>query len=166
MTDVSHNRDEPLGYLLTWTTYGTWLPGDERGWHSKDLPGDLHPDPQIREQAESCLTERPFTLSHEQRVVVDDTIRRHCVIRNWPLHAVAVRSNHVHVVVTAPGYHPDTGVEQYKAWCTRMLKPLVPRREHFWTVRASRRWLNHEASFDAAISYVLDAQDRKGRDGE
>ena len=22
---------EPLAYLLTWTTYGTWLPGDERG---------------------------------------------------------------------------------------------------------------------------------------
>jgi len=23
---------EPLAYFLTWTTYGTWLPGDERGW--------------------------------------------------------------------------------------------------------------------------------------
>ena len=23
---------EPLAYYLTWTTYGTWLPGDERGW--------------------------------------------------------------------------------------------------------------------------------------
>ena len=22
----------PLAYFLTWTTYGTWLPGDERGW--------------------------------------------------------------------------------------------------------------------------------------
>ncbi len=23
---------EPLAYFLTWSTYGTWLPGDERGW--------------------------------------------------------------------------------------------------------------------------------------
>ena len=23
---------EALAYFLTWTTYGTWLPGDERGW--------------------------------------------------------------------------------------------------------------------------------------
>ena len=23
---------EPLAYFLTWPTYGTWLPGDERGW--------------------------------------------------------------------------------------------------------------------------------------
>ena len=21
-----------VGYMLTWTTYGTWLQGDERGW--------------------------------------------------------------------------------------------------------------------------------------
>ncbi len=23
---------EPLAFLLTWTTYGTWLRGDRRGW--------------------------------------------------------------------------------------------------------------------------------------
>jgi hypothetical protein len=27
--------DEPLAYFLTWTTYGSWLPGDERGWVAK-----------------------------------------------------------------------------------------------------------------------------------
>ena len=33
---------EPLAYFLTWATYGTWLPGDERGWieyrHGWKLP--------------------------------------------------------------------------------------------------------------------------------
>ena len=33
---------EPLAYFLTWPTYGTWLPGDERGWveyrHGWQLP--------------------------------------------------------------------------------------------------------------------------------
>jgi hypothetical protein len=24
-------KADPLAYFLTWTTYGTWLPGDERG---------------------------------------------------------------------------------------------------------------------------------------
>ena len=23
---------EPIAYFLTWTTYGSWLPGDQRGW--------------------------------------------------------------------------------------------------------------------------------------
>jgi hypothetical protein len=34
---------EPLAYFLTWPTYGTWLPGDERGWvqyrHGLQPPG-------------------------------------------------------------------------------------------------------------------------------
>ena len=32
--------DDPLAFFLTWTTYGTWLPGDERGWsRSQDSVG-------------------------------------------------------------------------------------------------------------------------------
>lgn len=27
--------DDPLALFLTWTTYGSWLPGDERGWVEK-----------------------------------------------------------------------------------------------------------------------------------
>jgi hypothetical protein len=27
--------DDPLALLLTWTTYGSWLPGDVRGWVEK-----------------------------------------------------------------------------------------------------------------------------------
>ena len=27
--------DDPLALFLTWTTYGLWLPGDERGWVEK-----------------------------------------------------------------------------------------------------------------------------------
>ena len=31
MSDREFNTDEPIAYFITWTTYGTWLPGDERG---------------------------------------------------------------------------------------------------------------------------------------
>ena len=24
--------DDPIAFMFTWSTYGTWLPGDERGW--------------------------------------------------------------------------------------------------------------------------------------
>jgi hypothetical protein len=27
--------DDPLALFLTWTTSGSWLPGDERGWAEK-----------------------------------------------------------------------------------------------------------------------------------
>ena len=35
MANRPFNADEPIAYFITWTTYGTWLPGDERGWSRK-----------------------------------------------------------------------------------------------------------------------------------
>ncbi len=45
--------DDPLAFFLTWTTYGSWLQGDERGWVEK--PGNIMaPDP----ERESVAVER------------------------------------------------------------------------------------------------------------
>src|SRR3954470_6743642 len=91
-------QGEPLAYFLTWTTYGTWLPGDERGWVAK--PGEPRPpDARLEQVCESLLTEPPLFLEPGQRQVVESTIAEHCRIRGWHLHAVAGRTNHVHVVV-------------------------------------------------------------------
>jgi hypothetical protein len=35
----------PIAFFLTWSTYGTWLPGDDRGWveycHGFQLPDPI-----------------------------------------------------------------------------------------------------------------------------
>jgi hypothetical protein len=40
------DQADPIAYFLTWTTYGTWLPGDERGWYAKQASGlqGMHSD--------------------------------------------------------------------------------------------------------------------------
>src|SRR5947209_7213011 len=92
---------DPLAYFLTWTSYGTWLPGDERGW--VDKPGQFRtPDKQRELAARRLMTETAFSLDLDQRLVVEATITDHCRIRGWHLHAVNARGQHVHVVVTAP----------------------------------------------------------------
>ncbi|WP_146527097.1 transposase [Novipirellula artificiosorum] len=96
--------------------------------------------------------------------MVEQTIAKHCEIRDWSLHAVSVRTNHVHVVTTAPGYKPETVRDQLKTWCTRKLKPKHSGRARFWTEGGSRRWINHEKDLEAAIVYVIEAQDRKRLD--
>ena len=112
--------DEPLAYLLTWTTYGTWLPGDERGWVEK--PGQFRePDIERQRQALMRMTESAIVLDAEQRAIVESVIKKHCEIRKWTLHAAGCRTNHVHVVVTADR-HPDVILDQLKSWCTRRLK--------------------------------------------
>ena len=95
---------------------------------------------------------------------MEETVARHCQIRGWTLHAVKARSNHVHVVVTAPGYEPEVVCDQFKAWCTRHLKRSHAGRERFWTEGGSCRWINHEDDLETVIAYVTYAQDRKHLD--
>ncbi len=179
---------DPLAYLLTWPTYGTWLPGDERGWveyrHGFQLP-------HLMKELESAalMTEDACLLDDEQRSLVEKTIADHCGIRGWILHAVNCRTNHLHVVVTA-NLHPKKVISQFKAWCTRRLKELEAKRlsttnptrkrgepgysatnredpqrdehphirENWWVERGSGRYLNDQASLDAAILYTRDGQ--------
>ena len=157
--------DEPLAYFLTWTTYGTWLPGDERGWVKK--PGEFCTPDSPREQAAlRRMTEPALTLTVEQRRIVEDTIAAHCRIRGWHLHAVNARMQHVHVVVTAPGRNPEDVMDQFKAWCTRKLRErerslgAAPDavRQNWWTQRGSKRWINDTDSLAAAIQYVVEEQ--------
>ena len=163
MSQRRFNTEEPIGYFITWTTYGTWLPGDERGWH-RWRQGEVEvPNEVFEEMAASDMKETAFTLSPDERAVVEQTISRHCQIRPWKLHVVNARSNHVHVVVTAPRYHPKTARDQFKAWCTRQLKPLHQGRGGFWTEGGSCRWINQEDDLESAIVYVSDAQDGKGK---
>lgn len=91
---------DPIAFFLTWTTYGTWLPGDERGWVLRGR-GFQIPDPIRRQRAAARMTESACVLDQDQRAIVEQTIANHCTIRNWQLHAVNCRTNHVHVVVSA-----------------------------------------------------------------
>jgi hypothetical protein len=156
---------DPLGYLLTWATYGTWLPGDERGWTK------LHRGPQLpnlrRElDAAAQMNETSVLLDKDQRRVVEQTIEAHCQIRGWTFYVANCRTNHVHVVLAA-NLHPDQLRSQIKAWSARRLNELARERGNlaegevrsWWGERGSRRFLNDEAALEGAILYVRDAQD-------
>jgi REP element-mobilizing transposase RayT len=150
--------NDPLAYLLTWTCYGTWLPGDTRGW----VDGFTHeahvlPDPEREQQAQGLMIDAAVSLNEADRELVAATIRDHCEVRGWVLHAVNVRTNHVHVVVGL-GDTPDKALREFKAWSTRRLKEACPGRKRWWTEGGSRRYLWKEESVAAAIAYVMEQQ--------
>ena len=78
---------EPLAFFITWTTYGTWLPGDERGWIEYRRGWQL-PDPVTKLEAKARMTEDACILDPQERAVVEATIAEHCAKRGWELHAV------------------------------------------------------------------------------
>ena len=116
---------EPLAYFITFRCYGTWLPGDERGWTDRpvsahDVPLRSH-HPGLHPVAEEAMAESPFVLDGPRRGIVDAAIRDVCAHRGWTLHALNVRTNHVHLVVTADSA-PEQVMTTLKAWSTRRLR--------------------------------------------
>ena len=71
---------EPLAYFLTWSTYGTWLPGDERGWIEYGH-GWLLPDAVRKLEAEASMTEEACRLDGDQRDLVERQIAETCKVR-------------------------------------------------------------------------------------
>ena len=96
---TSPPTDDPIRLFVTWTTYGTWLPGDDRGWR-KWKSGQQQPQPLLEDWCRDQMKEQPLFLNLRQRSAVENVIREHAAIRGWELAAVSARSNHVHVAVT------------------------------------------------------------------
>ncbi len=157
-------------WLLTWTTYGTWLPGDVRGSVSRvregQSPRQYHntpsspydgPMPGLRTAAEAALKGRPILLNSKQADVILAQFRETAAYRQWRLLAAAVMRNHVHLVVVADDALKSADLLlTFKSYASRALnsknsKPLGGR---WWTTSASRRSLPDERAVAAAVRYV------------
>jgi REP element-mobilizing transposase RayT len=156
-----------IAYFTTWTTYGTWLPDDDRGWFLGGR-GWREPNRLLAFEAALQMKNDAISLDNDQRSLVESVIAKHCAIRGWVLHAVNCRTNHVHVVVTAPNRPIELPREQFKAWCTRRLKerertrrttiPATEVRENWWTDRGWDEYIDEEDDLAAVMHYVKEGQ--------
>ena len=155
---------DPLTYFITWTTYGSWLPGDARGWR-KTGKGQQLPQPLLEEWCRSRMTENPVLLNVAQRLRVEAVCRKHATIRGWVLHAVSARSNHVHVVVSADK-KPELVRDQFKANASRVLReePEPITNETVWTRGGDCEIVDGQENLERVVQYVTEAQDRMDRD--
>ncbi|MDZ4685610.1 MAG: hypothetical protein SH850_11145 [Planctomycetaceae bacterium] len=149
--------DVPLAYFITWSTYGSWLPGDERGWVETGRPGIQAPDEERFLHTDRNLFFDPVVLTQSQREVVAAAIVDHCAFRSWTLHAKNPRTNHVHVVVTSD-LPPEVTRDQLKSWVSRRLNESFGKRQVWWTRYGSTRWIWDETSLEDAINYAIDGQ--------
>jgi len=162
-TSPPGGRGEPSAFLITFTCYGTWLHGDERG--SVDDAHNIPGTPTLlgderRERAEfERLAQPPLYLDAPERRVVQEAIVEVCRHRGWRLIALHVRRTHLHAVVAAD-VTPERVMNDFKAYATRRLRErgLVDEDRRVWTRHGSTRYLNGETSFRRAIEYVVDEQ--------
>jgi REP element-mobilizing transposase RayT len=157
----------PIAYHIIWTTYGTWLPGDQRGWHEKGDWIVQAADAERERQARESMKGSAVALNEEQRSIVQQTIIEHCRIRGWTLHAANARSNHVHVVVSAES-KPEEIRNQLKAWCSRRLSDHSRLSQKVAKSAGRRRWfteggdiefIDDDEQLQEAATYVAERQE-------
>jgi len=163
-TTMWNATDIPLGYLITFRCYGTWLHGDERGsidrFHNRYKSPYLPRSDRRKEIGTGQLKSEPVNLSAAQRRSVDSAIREVCEHRRWFLHTLNVRTNHLHAVVSIGKIKPERALNAFKAYATRrMRRDGNWEYEHTpWADRGSKIHLWNEKSLALAIDYVVNGQ--------
>jgi REP element-mobilizing transposase RayT len=86
-----------LGYMITWTTYGTWLQGNERGFvRNGRIFGENKELEAANKQAQKQDT---VILNKRQRQIIEEAILKEAKIIGEKVLAISIRSNHVHIVI-------------------------------------------------------------------
>lgn len=167
-------------WLLTNTTYGTWLPGSRRGSvtavrdrrpgesvgphrQRHNQPGEAWEPPiaGLERAAQSKLKGPPVFLTGAQAAVLLGQFQETATYRGWKLLAVAIMANHFHgVVAVADDPDPRKMLADFKAYGTRALNREfeLPRSGKWWTAGGSKRKLPDRRAVTSAINYVLNKQ--------
>lgn len=144
--------------LVTSTTYGNWLPGDERGFvngSEENVAGTpcRKDEPGLKRYAEEQLKGDPVFLNRKQAEVILAQWRKEVVKWNWHLFIVAIMSNHSHLVIAGRDLDKQTLLNRFKARASFALNKRFGK-QTWWTTSGSVRFSNDESALSARICYV------------
>ena len=159
-----NDTDIPIAYLISFRCYGTWLHGDERG--SINRFNNVYRSPYMESNRgwenynAAKLKGEPVRLNADQRNVVEGAVREVCNYKQWLLHAISIRTNHGHTVVSTGDASSKAALNAFKAYATRHLrdKRLWTFSHSPWADKGSRRLIWNEESLLRAIDYVVNGQ--------
>ena len=140
-----------VGYMLTWTIYGSWLPGDERGYleDGRILPGNL----KILERNRKRQKASTVKLNEAEKEIVHKTILSEAERIGHKIKALAVYTNHVHLVASPHSESIEDTVGRYKSLTTSALWQHG-RKGRIWTKGYDKRFCFTEEDLTARIKYV------------
>jgi REP element-mobilizing transposase RayT len=157
-----------LAYFITFSTYGTWLHGSAKGKGSVDAEHNVFgtpfvkPDAEREQQVREAMVQPPYVMRPAEREIVCQAIVQLAKERGWNLLAAHVRSNHVHVVISAER-DPGRLMSDLKGRASRDLTRAgfdnAERRR--WTRHGSTLHLFREEEVEAKIRYTLDEQGQR-----
>jgi REP element-mobilizing transposase RayT len=166
MRDFDYN-EFPLAYLITFRCYGTWLHGDQRGSYRRNPRlssgvSYIPPRPGLERAESKQLKHAPIRLTNRQRTTVEQAVSDVCTHRRYQMHAINIRTNHAHSVVSAFSY-PEPILDAFKSYSTRALRAagLLSAKVKPWARHGSTFYLWKERDVEKAVEYVLLGQDHE-----
>jgi REP element-mobilizing transposase RayT len=140
-----------VGYMITWTTYGTWLQGGEKGF-VKD--GKVRGENiAIKKDCEKKLEGKPVRLGRREKSVVREAILEAAKRFRQKICAIAVYSNHVHIVAEYVGAPISVLVSYYKSAGRVALKEYGFKGK-VWTKGFDKRFCFNEEDLSTKVDYV------------
>lgn len=158
----------PFALHITWTCYGTWLPGDERGHVSNILDSTVGYIPKLNEPGTPCAAGDNYTRHRAQQLQKGDTVYLNqpqalcaceaiaaaAIKRGWRIVRAAAMRNHIHnVMMDCPNDGPLVrrilkGVSQ------AALNDFIGRNQRWWTAGGSDRYKNDVEAIENCVKYV------------
>ena len=152
-----------MGYLLTFTCYGTRLHGDTRGTVDRNnnrygMPF-LSPETRRTRASVSRMKYLAYRLDPPAQKAVKKGIRHGCARRNWKFHAAHIRHTHAHVVLSASS-DPEPILNALKSYASQSLNRcgIDKGRTKRWARHGSTVYLWTEEELARVIRYVLELQ--------
>lgn len=156
-------------WMLTWTTYGSWIPGDARGSTSyTHSPGEIRkmnnrpgtmpaPSNKSLENYSHEIRKHPVVfLNRSMAEIVAEQLRETAEWRGWQLLIVSIMTTHIHLVLQVPGDpKPSQLLKDLKSYASRRLNQYDPNRSgRWWTDSGSARFLYDDSDIMSAFEYV------------
>ena len=133
-TGGADGRQRRKWFHVTFSTYGTWLPGDPRGYrtwrHREHVEGDYRTPPKPDIHARTLLRSRQYMkraavrLNGDQRRCAGEALLEMLLRQDAQVVALAVGAEHVHVVAKLPDANARLVVGRAKKHAAHILRGI------------------------------------------
>ena len=143
---------EILAYMATWNTYGTWLPGDERGYVNRQGQA-LEGNDELLQISKELQKYPTVKLSPQEKIIAEEIIAAEAKKIGHTIIAMSITSNHVHLLAKPHQQSIDKIIGRYKSMTTRALWKYG-RRGRIWAHGYHKRYCFTINEINAKIDYV------------
>lgn len=145
-----------IGFMATWTTYGSWLQGSKKGYVKN---GTIRPaSAELEESNKALLKHDEIRIPKNLRTIIKNAILKEAADIGQKVYAIAVRSNHVHIVVKSIGERCGYSVGRFKKAATKELRKSGYS-DKVWTKGFDKRYCYSDQELEQRIQYVQRHED-------